>query len=28
MGLYYMGEDGWLEGVESSVTVFRNDVKD
>lgn len=21
-------EDGWLEGVESSVTVFRNDVKD
>ncbi|MGK3404207.1 TonB-dependent receptor domain-containing protein, partial [Escherichia coli] len=28
LGLYYMGEDGWLEGVESSVTVFRNDVKD
>lgn len=23
-----MGEEGWLEGVESSVTVFRNDVKD
>ncbi len=28
LGLYYMGEEGWLEGVESSVTVFRNDVKD
>ncbi|MDM9295719.1 catecholate siderophore receptor CirA [Escherichia coli] len=28
LGLYYMGEDGWLEGGESSVTVFRNDVKD
>ncbi|XPE69205.1 hypothetical protein ACNKHP_03585 [Shigella boydii] len=27
-GLYYMGEEGWLEGVESSVTVFRNDAKD
>ena len=27
LGLYYMGEEGWLEGVESSVTVFRNDVK-
>ncbi|WP_436233208.1 hypothetical protein, partial [Escherichia coli] len=26
--LDYMGEEGWLEGVESSVTVFRNDVKD
>ncbi|UMX54881.1 TonB-dependent receptor [Escherichia coli] len=28
LGLYYMGEEGWLEMAESSVTVFRNDVKD
>lgn len=28
LGFYYMGEEGWLEGVEFSVIVFRNDVKD
>lgn len=28
LGFYYMGEEGWLEGVEFSVIVFCNDVKD
>ncbi|MCO9667053.1 TonB-dependent receptor, partial [Salmonella enterica subsp. enterica serovar Montevideo] len=26
LGLYYRGEEGILEGVEASVTTFRNDV--
>lgn len=28
IGLYYQGEEGWLEGVQGSVTTFRNDVED
>ena len=28
LGLYYRGEEGWLEGVEGSVTTFQNNVDD
>ena len=28
LGLYYSGEEGWLEGVEGSITTFQNDVDD
>ena len=28
LGLYYSGEEGWLEGVEGSVTAFQNNVDD
>jgi outer membrane receptor for ferrienterochelin and colicins len=28
MGLYYAGEEGWLEGVQASITTFQNDVQD
>nr|WP_318380974.1 catecholate siderophore receptor CirA [uncultured Enterobacter sp.] len=28
LGLYYAGEEGWLEGVQASVTTFQNDVDD
>lgn len=28
IGLYYQGEEGWLEGVQGSITTFRNDVED
>jgi outer membrane receptor for ferrienterochelin and colicins len=27
-GLYYSGEEGWLEGVQASVTTFQNNVDD
>ncbi|MGO3908316.1 catecholate siderophore receptor CirA [Huaxiibacter chinensis] len=27
-GLYYAGEEGWLEGVQASITTFQNDVDD
>ena len=26
IGLYYQGEEGWLEGVQGSVTTFQNDI--
>lgn len=28
LGLYYSGEEGWLEGVQASITTFQNDVDD
>ena len=28
LGLYYAGEEGWLEGVTASVTTFQNDIDD
>ncbi|MGK0703624.1 catecholate siderophore receptor CirA [Yokenella regensburgei] len=28
LGLYYSGEDGWLEGVQGSITAFQNNVED
>ncbi|MEH2920128.1 catecholate siderophore receptor CirA [Samsonia erythrinae] len=28
LGVYYAGEEGWLDGVNASLTVFQNDVKD
>lgn len=28
LGLYYAGEEGWLEGVQASITTFQNDVDD
>jgi outer membrane receptor for ferrienterochelin and colicins len=28
LGLYYSGEEGWLEGVQGSITAFQNNVED
>ncbi|GKW02361.1 catecholate siderophore receptor CirA [Pectobacterium versatile] len=28
LGIYYAGEEGWLEGINASLTVFQNDVND
>ena len=28
IGLYYAGEEGWLEGVNASITTFQNDIDD
>jgi len=28
LGLYYSGEEGWAQGVQSSITLFQNDVED
>ncbi|RWR02679.1 catecholate siderophore receptor CirA [[Pantoea] beijingensis] len=28
LGLYYAGDEGWLEGITGSITAFRNHVKD
>ncbi|MEG9083043.1 TonB-dependent receptor domain-containing protein, partial [Escherichia coli] len=28
LGLYYSGEEGWLEGVQASITTFQNNVDD
>ncbi|MNZ81256.1 Colicin I receptor precursor [compost metagenome] len=28
LGLYYAGEEGWLEGVQASITTFQNNVDD
>lgn len=28
LGIYYAGEEGWLEGVQGSITAFQNDVDD
>lgn len=28
LGLYYSGEEGWLEGVQGSVTAFQNNIED
>ncbi|WP_031520704.1 catecholate siderophore receptor CirA [Siccibacter colletis] len=28
IGIYYAGEEGWLEGVDASITTFQNDIDD
>ncbi|EHM45059.1 catecholate siderophore receptor CirA [Yokenella regensburgei] len=28
LGLYYSGEEGWLEGIQGSITAFQNNVED